>query len=192
MKKNKTALIVFLLLFSLFVGCVEEQDKSSDDIDLRVARLTDDDLKMGLQMINGSENYTTQPYTVESGKMFEGNTVLKKYEVLFLKNTSVFLTQQIAQLPSVDEASAFVETLKSSGSIPGMVSDWQFSNVAIDMIGDDVVLKQNTTMLEGQTITIYLLVFHVDEVVSIFAAGSIPQQDLIGYADLVEQRLQQL
>lgn len=189
---KKTLLIGMLLLSSGFLGCLEDTKKINDDIDLRLAKLKEDDLLQDFQKINESENYIATPYTVEQGKLFEGRQVLKKYEVLFLKNTSAFLKQQIAQLSSTNRSIDFMEMLQSTSSIPGIVNDWNFTDISIEQIGDDAILKQNKTVINDNEVVIYLLVFRVDALIHILASGSISQGEIINYGKIVEQRINNL
>ena len=189
---KKPLLISILFLLSGIMGCLEDSENIDNDIDLRVAKLTENDLSDDFQKINTSEEYITDPYTVEQGKLFEGNQVQKKYEVLFIKNNMTFLNQEIAQLTSINQSMEFMETLKKQTTIPGIVTDWNFVDLSIEQIGDETIFKQTKTVIDERVVTINLLVFRVNTIIHILASGSVSQEEIISYAKIAEKRIDDL
>ena len=186
---KKPLLISILFLLSGIMGCLEDSENIDNDIDLRVAKLTENDLSDDFWKINTSEDYITDPYTVEQGKLFEGNQVQKKYEVLFIKNNMTFLNQEIAQLTSINQSMEFMETLEKQTLIPGIVTDWNFTDLSIEQIGDETIFKQTKTVIDERVVTINLLVFRVNTIIHILASGSISQTEIISYAKIAEKRI---
>lgn len=185
MKKRLGVFAVIILIMSLHTGCVEHQ--KDDSLDLSLFGLETDDVPTDFQKLN--EQHITEPYTVSEGKLFEGLQIDQKYEVYYIKNVSVFLIQQIAFLNSEEDISIFMDMLSSNTSIPGLQDDWSFSEISIPRFGDESVLLKNQTEIDGNSTTIFLLAFHVDEVVNIFVSASVEKEILLQYAELTEQRI---
>jgi len=188
-KKRKTFLVIGILLtvfFTSLSGCVEENNES-ETYKLNLVKLIASDLKLEYQELN--EEYLKEPYVVEQGKMFEGMKVLEKYEILFYINTSYFIVQQVARLESINDTIEFVDTIKERIIMPGVLSDYYFFDVDMEKIGDDSLLKENTSIIDGKSTHLFMLVFRVNDIVSILASGSVEKEDILEYAKIVENRI---
>ncbi len=190
--KNSSLLVLILLLCNtlVFSGCVEEtvNEPKAVDIDLAQVTLLLDDLNQsGFQKLN--EEHVTETYVVSEGKLFEGLTVNEKIELYYINNTD-FIIQQSAELQTDTDAQQFIDELKATSTFPGQIDDWNFTSISIQQIGNDSLLKQNTTELQGEKATINMLVFRVRNIVNIIViGGSLPQKDIITYAKILEQRI---
>ncbi|MEF8848786.1 MAG: hypothetical protein V5A68_06600 [Candidatus Thermoplasmatota archaeon] len=191
--EKKDFIITFIVIFCLLTisGCIEKKDdkKTGDDIDLsKINLLKDDILQSGFQKLN--EEHITESYVVSEGKMFEGLLVEEKIEVYFLKSPA-FIIQQSAELSSIEKGKTFLNRLKNTSTFPGEVNDWNFTTVSIKEIGDDSVLKQNKTTMEGEDTTINMLIFRINNIVNVIVTGSLPSDDIETYGTIVENRINQ-
>jgi len=166
---------------------VEENSEPVPVIEFTKVKLTVSDLKDEYQALN--EDHVTEQYVVEEGKMFEGMKVLEKYEILFYKNITSFIVQQLARFESNDVANTFLDTLKNKTIMPGVMSDYNFFDVDIEIIGNDSLLKENTSIIEGNSTQIYMLVFRIDNIVTILVSGFVNKEDIIEYAHIIENRM---
>lgn len=191
-KRNLNVVLIIGLLFSMIVfsGCVEQPDEQTSGIDIDLAQITlllSDINQSGFQKLN--EEHVTETYVVSEGKLFEGLTVNEKIELYYINSTD-FIIQQSAELQTDEAAQQFIDELKSTSTFPGEIEDWNFTSIPIQQIGNDSLLKQNKTTMQGNEATINMLVFRVRNIVSIIVVGgSLPQQDSITYATIIEQRI---
>lgn len=186
-KKIHVIGILFLLCLTIISGCIDENDESIELINLTKFRLTVDDFELDFKKSN--EEYITQPYNVTEGNLFEGLKVYRKYEVLFLKNDSTFIIQQIAQLQSKETCKTLIDTLRAKASIAGITEDWNFSDLEMQIIGDDSILKQSISKINNNVATIYLSAFRIDNIVNIILTASLPENKIIEYNNIVFDRI---
>lgn len=188
MKKNGLMYVVVIILVLVNMGCIHHNGEES--IDILQYSLTLEDIPNDFKKMN--EEHITKPYTVAKGKLLEGIEVEEKYEVYYIKNVSEFIIQQIALLSSHQQVSQFMNTLSSDTSIPGMQNDWNFSEVPVESVGDNMTLLKNETTIDGNNVTIYLLAFHIERIVNILVSSSIVKDDLINYAEIIEGRINEV
>jgi hypothetical protein len=186
MKKIHVIAILIIFYLTIISGCIDEND-SIELINLTKFKLTENDFEDEFK--KGDEEYITQPYNVTEGNLFEGLKVYRKYEVLFLKNDTTFIIQQIAQLQSEDICKTLIDTLRAKNSIAGITEDWNFSDLEMQIIGDDSILKQNISNINNKAVTIYLSAFRIDNIVNIILTASLPKNNIIEYNNIVFDRI---
>jgi hypothetical protein len=181
--------MICIFLLSFISGCVTSDLTSESKIDIEKGKLVLEDMPDGFQKIG--EEHITDPYIVEPGLIFEGLRVIEKYEVVFFKNVSVFLKQQLAVLESEENSESFIDTLHSTNSIPGIQQDYNFTTVDSTIVGDGSVLKKAKTQIDGINVTIFLSAFRTNQIVNIivFSSHNDTKDFVIDYSTLVEKRL---
>lgn len=182
-------ILICMFLLGFISGCISSDQNSESKIDVETGKLVLEDLPHGFQKIG--EDHITDPYIVEPGLIFEGLRVLEKYEVVFFKNVSVFLKQQLAVLESEENSESFIDTLRSTNSIPGIQQDYNFTTVESTIIGDGSVLKKAKTQIDDINVTIFLSAFRTNQIVNIivFSSHNDTKEFVIDYTTRVEQRL---
>jgi hypothetical protein len=177
--------MVIIIFFSLILGgCTETKPERKD---LSSIALTSDDIDPSLTP--HSEDHIKTPYIVEEGKLFEGMLVREKYEIVFMKTSSYFIVQQLAILNSTEDAVTFLSTLQESDTLPGVISDYYFTSVPMDQLGDQSVLKTNSTVIDGNQTQLYMLIFRKDATVCILVSGSLEEDIILSYGSILEERL---
>jgi len=174
----------FIVITGLFSVCVEEKKKKKD---LSSIALRASDVDSSMEPF--SEEHVTTPYVVEQGKLFQGNLVLEKYEIVFMKNANYFLVQQLAMISSVENATMFLDTLQENDTIPGFISDYVFTTVATDSFADQSVLKTSTSIIDDNETVLNMLVFRKDDTVAILVSGTLDQETILSYGRILESRL---
>lgn len=182
MKKTITITLVIILNLVILCGCIEESNNNSNNI-ITLDKLSldlDDLYEEGYTKLN--EIHKTTPYNASEG-VFKGWLILEKYEVLFQKNLSSFIIQNLGRLASEEKAVEFIDTIKTA-DLP-----YNYTEILSETIGEKSYLGKNTTMINGEKIIIYFLAFKIKNIVVALAGTYITEDNIIDYGKIIVKNI---
>ena len=181
-KKTLTMSIVVFLNLVLLSGCIEQSNNNSDNmITLDKLCLKLDDLyEEGYIKLN--EIHKTSPYNASEG-VFKGWLILEKYELLFQKNQSSFIIQDLGRLSSEEKAVEFIDILETA-DLP-----YNYTEVISETIGDKSYLGENITNISGLKVQVYFLAFKIKNIVVALAGSFLTKDTIIDYAKIIENNI---
>ena len=181
-KKTLTISVVVFLNLILLSGCVEQPNNNSDNM------ITLDKLCLKLDDLNEkdytklNEVHKTAPYTASEG-VFKGWLILEKYEIVFQKNQSSFIIQDLGRLSSEEKAVEFIDTLKTA-DLP-----YNYTEILSETIGEKSYIGENTTNISGNNVQIYFLAFKIKNIVVAMAGTYLTKDTIIDYAKIIENNI---
>jgi len=183
MKKTLTIVLVIFLNLVILNGCIEQSDNNSDiGISLDKLRLNLDDLyEEGY--VEFDEIHETSEYIAPNGTIFEGWLIKEKYNLGFQKNLSSFLIQTLGRLSSEEKADDFIDNIKTI-NLP-----YNYTEVLSETIGEKSYLGKNTTIILGDKVQLYFLVFKIKDIVVALAGTYISEDTIIDYAKIIEKNI---
>ncbi len=174
--------IVLVIIFLGISGCIEDnKEENTVDESLNNLVLTLGDLQGDYDKFD--EEYVTDPYTVQTGLLLEGWKVLEKYEVRFSKNESNFILQTLARLESKEKCIEFIDKIES------LNMSYTFSKEAMDIIGEGSFIGKNITTIFDNEVALYFLCYRIEDVIVVFLSSDILKEDIINYAIIVENNI---
>jgi hypothetical protein len=171
------SLIVIFLLITIFFAL---QPIPLDQVSLILDDLKEEDFK------KFEEEYITEPYIAPNNTVFAGWNILEKYHVRFSKNysDSRFILIDIGRLESKDKSEEFLSIIRNTSFY-----SYDFIEIESETIGEESYIGENKTTIIGSKVTLYFIVFRVNDVIVAFISSDFPKDDAIGYVKIIETKL---
>lgn len=169
-------------------GCITTNNENHT-ISLKDMALTLDDLPSTFEIFQ--EEHITEPYVADENLLFGGWTILEKYEVTFLDNTTQnnthFMQHLLTRLESANKTTEFIENIRQDkGNFL-----YNFTELPVEQIGEETYLGVNNTTIFQINVTIYMLCFKINDIGVVLLSPYFSKEDLIMYAKTVETRIQE-
>ena len=182
MSKSKKILVVFIavlivavvLLNIYFLG----QSVPLDKVCLTLDDLNDEGYK------EFDKDHITEPYIAPNYTLFAGWKILEKYHVRFSKNDSCFIVIDMGKLESEDKCKEFLSIIKNTTSF-----GYDFTEIESETIGEESFLGENKTTIFGSKVTLYFIVFRIENVVVAFLSSDLTKEVSISYSKIIENKL---
>jgi hypothetical protein len=168
-------ILVIILLLTVFLAV--------QSIPLDQISLTLDDLKEEGYKVYDID-HITEPYIAPPNTVFAGWNILEKYHVRFSKNDSNFILIDIGRLESEEKCKEFLSIIRNT-----TFYSYDFIEIESDIIGDESYIGENKTTIMGSEVTLYFIVFRLDDVIVAFLTSDHSQEDAIYYAKIIETKL---
>lgn len=171
------SLLVIILLITIFFAV--------QPIPLDQVSLTLDDLKEeGYKEFE--EEYRTKPYIAPNNTVFAGWNILEKYHIRFSKNysDSRFILIDIGRLESEEKCKEFLSIIRNT-----TFQSYNFIEIESETIGEESYVGENKTTIDGSKVTLYFIVFRVDNVIVAFLSSDFTEDEAIGYAKIIVTKL---
>ena len=125
-------------------------------------------------------------------KAYHDYTILEKYEVIFLDNTTQnnthFMQHLLTRLESANKTTEFIENIRQDkGNFL-----YNFTELPVEQIGEETYLGVNNTTIFQINVTIYMLCFKINDIGVVLLSPYFSKEDLIMYAKTVETRIQEI
>lgn len=182
MSKSKKILVIFIV-FLLVVVLLLNIYFLGQSVPLDVVSLTLDDLNdKGYKEFD--KNYTTKPYIAPNYTLFAGWKILEKYHVRFSKNDSCFILIDIGKLENEEKCKEFLSIIKNTTSY-----GYEFTQIESETIGEESFIGENKTAISGFKVTLYFIVFRIENVVVAFLSSDHTKEVSISYAKIIEHNI---
>jgi len=170
------AIVLFLGAILLLNMYFQGQSVPLDEVSLTLGDLEDE----GYEEFD--KEYITEPYIAPSGTLFEGWNFLEKYHVRFSKNDSCFIVIDIGKLTSKDKCKEFISTIKNT-----TFYGYYFTELESETIGEESYMGEN--IKTASEVTIYFIVFRIDNVVVALVSSGHTKETSINYAKIIENNI---
>ena len=182
-KKILAAIIVFLLVsISLLVAYFEFKPVSLDKVSLTIEDLEGDYEK-------SDEEYITEPYIAQSGKLFEGQKILESYKVRFTKinetgvtNDSCFIVIEIGKLENKYKEA--ISTIKNTN-----FEDYDFTEIESETIGEESYIGEDNATIFELEVTLYFIVFRIRNIIVAMVSSGHALETSIEYAKIMDFKI---
>jgi hypothetical protein len=177
---SKKILVIFIVfvLVAVFLLNMYFGGKSLDEVSLTLKDLKDEGYK------EFDKEYITEPYIAPNGTLFAGWNILEKYHVRFSKNDSCVIVIDIGKLESKDKCKEFLSTIKNT-----TFYGYDFIEIDSETIGDESYIGEDIVTISGLSVTLYFIVFRMDNVVVAFLSSDHTKEVSISYAKIMEKNL---
>jgi len=184
---KKTLAIVLVIFLNLVIlnGCIEQSDNNSNkEISLDKLRLNIDDLNEE-GYVEFDEIHETSEYIAPNGTIFEGWLIKEKYNLGFHKNNNIssFIIQTLGRLSSEEKADEFINDIRTL-NLP-----YNFTEISSETIGEKSYLGKNTTIILGDKVQLYFLVFKIKDIAVALIGSYISEDTIIDYAKIIEKNI---
>jgi len=171
------SLLVIILLITIFFVI---QPTPLNQVSITLDDLKDEGYK------KFEEEYISEPYIAPNNTVFAGWNILEKYHVRFSKNysDSHFILIDIGRLESEDKCKEFLSIIRNTSFY-----SYDFIEIESETIGEESYIGENKTTIMGSKVTLYFIVFRVDDVIVAFISSDFTKDDAIGYVKIINKKL---
>ncbi len=171
------SLLVIILLITIFFTI---QPTPLDQVSLTLDDLKDEGYK------EFEEEYRTEPYIAPNNTVFAGWNILEKYHIRFSKNysDSKFILIDIGRLESKEKCKEFLSIVRNT-----TFYSYDFIEIESETIGEESYIGENKTTIMGSKVTLYFIVFRMNNVIVAFISSDFTKEDAIGYTKIIETNL---
>ena len=182
MSKSKKILVIFIVVLLVAVVLLNiyflGQSVPLDAVSLTLDDLNDEGYK------EFDKDHITEPYIAPNYTFFAGWKILEKYHVRFSKNDSCFILIDIGKLESEDKCKEFLSIIKNTTSY-----GYDFTQIESETIGEESYIGENKTTIYGSKVTLYFIVFRIENVIVAFLSSDLTKEVSISYVEIIEHKL---
>jgi hypothetical protein len=170
-------LLVMIVLITIFFAV---QPVPLDQVSLTLDDLKEKDFK------KFEEEHIIEPYIAPNNTVFAGWNILEKYHIRLSKNysDSRFILLDIGRLESEEKCKEFLSIIRNY-----TFYSYDFIEIGSETIGKESYIGENKTTIMESKVTLYFIVFRVDNVIVAFLSSDFTEDDAIDYAKIIETKL---